>query len=182
MVYIATREGVEKIPLGRRTQPASPKQMRLIVNILVSFPDSTRLFEYEDYRNNPTLENASEFISAALDQNLDQLSHQEVYVNYIATRPRAEKLGSHGLFTDVDPPPALAKVAEAVAGHTGNVWTPIISLRREDAVRLGYDYAATWMALLRKQRNVFAEQMKIDPANLRWYAAFHNGAAARCRK
>jgi hypothetical protein len=172
--YIATRDGVEKIPPDLRTLSATQKQEQLISDILSQFPDSTELFEYEDYIKQPTVENASEFIGAALDQNLDKLSHQEIYVNYIATRPRAEKLGTHGLFTDADTTPILSKVAEEVAEHTGNVWTPIISLRREDAVRLGYDNAAAWMALIRKQRNMFAEQMKIAPENLRWYAAFHN--------
>jgi TPR repeat protein len=174
VVYVATREGVEKIPLGNRTLPATKKQMILMTDILTQFPDAADLFEYEDYLKQPTVENASEFITAALDQNLDQLAHQEVYVNYIATRPRAEKLGTHGLFSDEDASLVLSKVAEEVGGHTGNVWTPIISLQREDAARLGYDNAAAWMALLRKQRNVFAEQMKIAPENLRWYAAFHN--------
>lgn len=174
VTYVATREGVEKIPQNKRDQPATIMQEQLIADILAQFPDSVRLFEYEDYRNSPTVEDASEFISAARDQNLDQLSHQEVYVNYIATRPRAEKLGMHGLFSDEDTPLVLSQVAEEVARHQGNIWTPIISLRRQDAVRLGYDNSSAWMALLRKQRNVFAEQMKIAPENLRWYAAFHN--------
>lgn len=172
--YIATREGVEKISPDIRMQPATRKQERFITDILSQFPDSVDLFEYEDYMKQPTVENASEFISAVLDQNVDQLSHQEVYVNYIATRPRAEKLGTHGLFTDADTPLVLSRVMSEIAEHTGNVWTPIISLRREDAVRLGFDNAAAWMALIRKQRNMFAEQMKIAPENLRWYAAFHN--------
>jgi hypothetical protein len=174
VTYVATREGVEEIPQNGQRLPATVKQKLLIADILSQFPDSDRLFEYEDYQNNPTVENASELISAALDQNLDQLSHQEVYVNYIATRPRAEKVGVHGLFSDEDTPLVLSQVAEEAARHTGNIWTPIISLRREDAARLGYDNAAAWMALLRKQRNMFAEQMKIAPENLRWYAAFHN--------
>lgn len=174
VTYVATREGVEEIPQNRRSLPATSKQKLLIADILARFPDSDRLFEYDDYQNSPTVENASELISAALDQNLDQLSHQEVYVNYIATRPRAEKLGTHGLFSDEDTPLVLSRVAAEAGQHTGNIWTPIISLRREDAARLGYDNAAAWMALLRKQRNVFAEQMKIAPENLRWYAAFHN--------
>ncbi|MHB1392623.1 MAG: MobP3 family relaxase [Clostridia bacterium] len=174
LVYMGTREGVEKLPQNRKNQPATQKQIERIEDILSRFSDSVRLFEYEDYRNKPTLENASEFITAAIDHNLDQISHQEVYVNYIATRPRVEKLGTHGLFSDEDKPLVLSQAAEEIAQHTGNIWTPIISLRREDATRLGYDNAAAWMALLRKQRNIFAEQMKIAPENLRWYAAFHN--------
>lgn len=172
--YIGTREGVEKLPLYRKNQPATPKQTERINYILRRFPDSKSLFEYEDYKNKPTIENASAFLTAAIDHNLDQLSHQEVYVNYIATRPRVEKLSSHGLFTDEDQPLVLSHAAETVAKHTGNIWTPIISMRREDAARLGYDNASAWIALIRQQRNIFAEQMKIAPENLRWYAAFHN--------
>ena len=29
--------------------------------------------------------------------------------------------------------------------YTGNVWTHILSLKREDAARLGYDNAKAWM-------------------------------------
>lgn len=172
--YVATREGAEKIPRPSRALPATKEQRKLLEEILAQLPETADLFEYEDYLKQPTVENASAFISAALDQNLDQLVHQEVYVNYIATRPRAERLGTHGLFSDDDAPLVLSRVAEEVGGYAGNVWTPIISLRREDAARLGYDNAAAWMALLRKQRNMFAEQMKIAPENLRWYASFHN--------
>ncbi|KTE92469.1 serine/threonine protein phosphatase [Desulfitobacterium hafniense] len=172
--YVATRDGVEKISPVSRDSPATQKQEMLITDILTQFPDAADVFEYEDYLKHSTAENASQFIGSVLEQNLDQLSHQEIYVNYIATRSRAEKLGTHGLFSDEEAPLVLSKVMEKVARHTGNVWTPIISLRREDAARLGYDNAAAWTALLRKQRNMFAEQMKITPENLRWFAAFHN--------
>lgn len=174
VTYVATRDGVEKLPERMRNRPVTEKQKLLVSDILERFPDSTGLFEYEDYLAKPTMENASEFISAALDQNLDQLAHKEVYVNYIATRPHTERLDTHGLFSDEDIPLVLSQTAQEVAAHTGNIWTPIISLRREDAARLGYDNAAAWMALLRKQRNVFAQQMKIEPENLRWYAAYHD--------
>lgn len=174
MEYVATRDGVEKISPASRDNLATQKQEVLITDILTRFPEAMDLLEYEDYLKQPTSENASEFITSVLDQNMDQLSHQEVYVNYIATRPHAEKLGTHGLFSDEEMPLMLSKVMKEVGEHTGNVWTPIISLRREDAARLGYDNAVAWMALIRMQRNIFAEQMKIAPENLRWYAAFHN--------
>lgn len=118
---MATREGVEKLPLSRRNQAATRKQMERIKNIISSFPDSIRLFEYEDYQVKPTLENASAFITAAIDHNLDKIAHQEVYVNYIATRPRAEKLGTHGLFSDGNELLVLSQVADGVAQHAGNI-------------------------------------------------------------
>lgn len=55
-----------------------------------------------------------------------------------------------------------------------SIWLHIISLHREDAERLGYNNSDTWMHLLRSQRNMIAQQMKIAPENFRWYAAFHN--------
>ena len=57
---------------------------------------------------------------------------------------------------------------------TGNVWTHIISLKREDAERLGYDNASSWRNLLRAHRNDIAEAVRIAPNDFRWYAAFHN--------
>lgn len=174
VTYVATRDGVEKIPEDKRKLHSTVKQKKMIAEILNQFPDVADLFEYEDYLREPTMENASEFITIAMEQNIDSTAKRENYVDYIATRPRVEKVGSHGLFTDEGVPVVLSNVAEEVSKHTGNVWTPIISLRREDAARLGYDNAKAWMDLARNQRNKIAEQMKIAPENLRWYAAFHN--------
>jgi TPR repeat protein len=172
--YVATRDGVEKVTREAHSYHSTKKQQELITEILNQFSDSADLFEYEDYLQKPTMENASEFITMALEQNLERIGKKENYVDYIANRPRVEKLGTHGLFSDDGIPVALSKVAEEVSKHTGNIWTPIVSLRREDAARLGYDNARAWMDLVRNQRNVIAEQMKIAPENLKWYAAFHN--------
>lgn len=57
--YVATREGVEKIPDSTRLLTSTKKQQQLITEILRKLPDMADLFEYEDYRNNPTRENAS---------------------------------------------------------------------------------------------------------------------------
>lgn len=172
--YVATREGVEKVSDSSKLLPATKNQQKLILKILKTLPDTADLFEYEDYLKNRTTENASEFISVALENNLDLMGKKKSFVDYIARRPRAERLGSHGLFTDDGVPIVLSQVAEEVSNHPGNVWTNIISLRREDAARLGYDSANQWQALIRAQRNIIAENMKIAPENLRWYAAFHN--------
>jgi hypothetical protein len=172
--YIATREGVEKMESAHRLWNSTKKQQELIAQILREFPDTRELFEYEDYCENPNRGNASEFISIALEQNLDQISGREKYLDYIANRPRVEKFDSHGLFTSGDAPLVLSQVAEEVAAHTGNVWTPIISLRREDAARLGYDNARAWKALLSAKAMELAENLKIHPDHLKWYGAFHN--------
>ena len=71
-------------------------------------------------------------------------------------------------------PIVLSDVQKEVAESKSNVWTHIISLKREDAERLGYNNAKAWMNLIRSQRNMIAENMKITPEKFRWYAAFHN--------
>ena len=98
----------------------------------------------------------------------------EGYMEYMATRPRAERLGSHGLFTSAGEPVVLSQVAKELDAHRGPVWTLIVSLRREDAQRLGFDTAARWRDLLRSQAVTLADGLKIPPTHLKWYAAFHN--------
>ncbi len=111
---------------------------------------------------------------SATRDGVEQISRQENYVEYIAQRPRVERRGSHGLFSVEDIPPVLSHVVKEVAEHEGNVWTPIISLRREDAARLGYDSAASWQKLLTRLAPELAEQMKIPLEHFKWYAAFHD--------
>ena len=172
--YIATRDGVEKMESAHRLWHSTKKQQELIAQILREFPDTRDLFEYEDYCENPNLGNASEFISIALEQHLDQISGREKYLDYIANRPRVEKFDTHGLFTAGDAPLVLSQVAEEVSSHTGNVWTPIISLHRDDAGKFGFENAAAWKALLSSKAMELAESLKIHPDHLKWYAAFHN--------
>lgn len=172
--YIATREGVEPAENPKRHLPAHESQMQLIQKLLKAYPDCRDLHENEDYLRNPTQGNADELIQRISEIHFELLGDREKYVSYIAERPRVEKLGAHGLFTDDGVPFSLEGVAQDVAESESNVWTHIISLRREDAERLGYNSADAWMQLLRSQRNMIAENMKIAPDNFRWYAAFHN--------
>ena len=168
--YIATRERVEIIPDDR---PPTNKQTQLIAKLVEDFPDAQELMEYEDYLSHPTKATASALITLALESNWDRLSSMEGYAKYIALRHRAERLGEHGLFGD-DDAVDLAAVADELDHYTGNVWTHIISLHREDAERLGYDHADAWRTLLRTHRNDIAAAMKIPPEDFRWYAAFHD--------
>ena len=174
--YIATRSGVERIDPGCSEWPATLKQKKMVEQILQDFPLSRGMFEYEDYEAAPTRANASEFITRALEDNYDQIAKKDNYLKYIATRPRAQRVGSHGLFTGEEDQLVLTQVAEAVAAHPGNVWLPIISLRREDAARLGYDKAEEWKALLTQYAMEMAAAMKIPWEDFRWYAAFHDAA------
>lgn len=172
--YIATREGVEKCDESWKHQPATKEQQRLIKELINDFPDSAQSFEYQDYIAAQTKSTASEFISRTIEDNVDLIGKKENYVGYIAMRPRVEKQGSHGLFTQRDQEIDLPAVSKEVAEHEGAVWTTIMSLRREDAEKLGYDNAKAWRDLLRGQANKLAKAMGIPLGDLRWYAAFHN--------
>ena len=99
---------------------------------------------------------------------------KENYTQYIASRPRAERVSDHALFSGADEPVVLSQVVKEVANHPGNVWKPIISLRREDAERLGYNNAQAWKDLLTSFSVEMAQAMKIPLEQFRWYAAFHD--------
>ena len=172
--YISTREGVDRIDPGQTTKPATGKQVKMVQQLLRDFPSSRDLFEYEDYQTAPTRGNASEFITRAIEDNYEQIAKRENYVDYIANRPRVQKLGAHGLFNGGQKPLMLSQVADKVAHHPGVVWLPIISLRREDAARLGYDNAERWQKLLSARAMDMAKAMKIPYDQFRWYAAFHD--------
>lgn len=168
--YIATRERVEIIPDDR---PPTRKQEQLITKLAKDFPDVKELLEYEDYVQKPTKANASSLITLALEEHWKQVQQTDGYLKYIATRPRAERLGDHGLFGDADHVDLDAAMSE-LGHYTGNVWTHILSMHREDAERLGYNNAQAWRALLRAHRNDIAAAMHIPPQDFRWYAAFRN--------
>ena len=170
MKYIATREGVEVLT-GKG--PATEKQKEMVAKLLKDFPDVRDSFEYEDYKQAPTLHTASALISAALDSHMQNLQSENGYLKYIATRPGAEKHGAHGLFGRQENTNLTAAMHDLTA-HNGNVWTIIYSLHREDAERLGYNNAAAWRKLLVSQQNKFAEAFHIPASALHWYAAYHD--------
>ena len=170
MKYIATREGVEVLT-GKG--PATEKQKEMVAKLLKDFPDVRDSFEYEDYKQAPTLHTASALISAALDSHMQNLQSENGYLKYIATRPGAEKHGAHGLFGRQENTNLTAAMHDLTA-HDGNVWTIIYSLHREDAERLGYNNAAAWRKLLISQQNKFSEAFHIPASALHWYAAYHD--------
>ena len=172
--YIATREGVEKIDDTKKFAPATEKQKNLIEKILKDFPDSKDMFEYVDYLEKQNQGSASDFISRVMEDYAYEISGRKAYADYIATRPCAERFGSHGLFTDDGVQVQLSKVTEELDKHKGNIWTAIISIRREDAERLGFNTGTRWRDMLRTQTEALAKNLKIPIQNLRWYAAFHN--------
>ena len=174
--YIATREGVEKIDESKKYLPATEKQKQIISRLLKACPDEAQNPCAVAYANKPTRENADRLLLYFADEHAVLLGSREDYVSYIAQRPNVETVDenhSHGLFTDNGVPIVMSHVMQEVANHSGNIWTHIVSLRPEDAERLGYDSAEAWINLLRLQRNSIARSMKIAPDNFRWYAAFH---------
>ena len=172
--YIATREAVEKLDDSKKFLPATEKQKTLVQKILRDFPDSKRSLEYEDYLRAQTQGAASEFIARSLEENAAELLHRSAYADYIALRPRAQRFGAHGLFTDDGVAVQLSKVEAELNAHKGNVYTAIISLRREDAQRLGFDSGERWRDFLRGQTQALSEGLKIPLQHLKWYAAFHD--------
>ena len=175
--YVATRDGTDLLKPDKAGQPATKKQRAMVERLLRDFPMCRGMFEYEDYQSSPTRATASEFITRAIEDNYDQIAKRENYVSYIAQRPRAERLGAHGLFNGTGDALELSKIAEEVANHPGNVWLPIISLRREDAARLGYDNARQWQALLSNYAPQIADTMNIPWEQFRWYASYHDEGA-----
>ena len=174
--YIATRETVE-IRVQKKydlNAPAAENQKNLLNELLTDFPESKRYLEYEDYISKPTAQNASELISTIIERNADVIGNRQNFVGYIAKRPGAEQRGSHGLFSENDEPIVLNQVADEVAHHPGNVWSHVVSLRREDAVRLGYDNSDRWRELVMRHISDIAEAQKIPLCNMKWYAAFHD--------
>ena len=102
------------------------------------------------------------------------VSERKNYVGYLANRPGSVKFNTHGLFSQTNEPINLEKVAKEIADHGGNVWTHVVSLRRDDAQKMGYDNLKAWRDLVIRQILSIAKNQKIDLKNLRWYAAFHD--------
>lgn len=172
--YMGTREGVEKLPNRIDNSPATKSQQRLINSITKHYPESKKYLEYKDYENNSSKSNVTEFIDTFIERNADRAEELNALVTYIAERPGVEKLGKHGLFSQTDDKIDLDKVADDVANHNGIVWTHVISLKREDAERLGYNNADRWKKQVRKNMIEIAKAHNIQPSDIQWYAAFHN--------
>ena len=171
--YVATRPGVELLADERSTLPATKKQRDFITRLLKSFPSCWELIEYEEYLDHPTQGSASAFIQQVQEDYMEALEQKENFIDYISHRPGVQKDGEHGLWDAHGKVQNLARAVREVAEHSGNVWTPVVALRREDAERLGYDSAENWQALVNASICDIAKAYKIRPENLRWYAAFH---------
>lgn len=171
--YFATREGVV-IPKKNADAPPTEKQKAYIQRLLRGLPLCRELLEYEDYCAEPTRRTAAEFIAQAYEQFIVPMDKRENYIDYVANRPGAQQVNGHGLWDANGAVASLHQVEEEVSHHIGNVWTPIVSLRREDAERLGYTDVENWRALVCACIGDIAAAYKIHPDHLKWYAALHS--------
>ncbi len=172
--YMGTREGVEKLPNGIDRKPPTKKQRELICECITAVPESLMYPELKAYQELETRYAATEFLDAFIERNADRIDGVKKLVSYYGERPGVEKLGRHGLFSQADDKIDIDKVTDEVANHEGILWTHVISLRREDAERLGYNNAQAWKELVRRNVLQIAEAHKIAPSDMQWYAAFHN--------
>lgn len=172
--YIGTREGVEKLGDAWKTAKATKIQVDFINTIVQKKSSITRTEEYKNFLASQTRGNASELISSIIENNPELLS-DKTYLDYMATRPRVEKIeGTHGLFSDSDKVINLTEASKRVTEHKGNVYTVIVSLKRNDAEQLEYNTAERWRDLVRAHIDEIAEQHQIPLRDLEWYGAFHN--------
>lgn len=171
---MGTREGVEKLPDGIDNKPPTQKQRDLICECITAVPEALMYPELKMYQEQETRYTATEFLDAFIERNADRIDGVKKLVQYYGERPGVEKLGRHGLFSQTDDKIDIDEIADEVSNHKGILWTHVISLRREDAERLGYNNADAWKELVRRNALQIAEAHKIEPSQLQWYGAFHN--------
>lgn len=171
--YFATREGVQILKDDNAHLPVTKKQQQYIRRLLRSFPEARELPEHEDYANTPNRQTAFALIAQIHEDFIEPMDGRENYLDYVANRPGVKALGEHGLWDAYGKVPSLENAVAEVARHTGNVWTPVISLSRENAERLGYTDLKNWQELINASITDIAKGYKIHPDRLRWYAAMH---------
>lgn len=177
VTYVATRPNAEKFEVDLSREEATEHQKKWIEKELKAHSELKESCEqeYEDYLANPTMENAEDLIRKIAEEGLAREGNMEKYVGYLAKRPRAERgEQGHALWNGADEVIHLNQVAKEAAEHNGNIWTFVLSLKREDAVRLGYDNADTWRELVRGKSVEIAKAMGIPLDHFVWYGAFHN--------
>lgn len=171
--YFATREGVQLLKDDNTHLPATKKQQKYIQRLLRSFPEAKELPEHEDYATEPNRQTGFDLIEQIHEDFVEPMGSRENYLDYVSNRPGVKSLGEHGLWNADGKVTSLENAIAEVAQHQGNVWTPIISLSRQNAERLGYTDLENWQALINASITDIAKGYKIHPDHLRWYAALH---------
>ena len=174
--YIATRPNSEKY-----SRPLSAEVSEIQSDwIAKEFKKSPRLkkefaTEYQAYKENPSCKTAENLIHKIAEVNIYHGNDMKNYVGYLAKRPRAEFTEQgHALWNNKDEKIDLRKVQKESVEYQGRIWNFVISLKWEDAQRLGYNNAKTWRNLVMQKSLIMAKEMRIKPENLIWYGAFHN--------
>lgn len=90
------------------------------------------------------------------------------HIKYMGERPN-----SHGLFGSAGQE-NIKEIQKELKDHKGIVWRKILSLREDDANRLGFNNREAWETALKKSVPLAAESMGIRESNLRWVAAYHH--------
>lgn len=184
VLYCGTRETVSlEIKPENMNLSATLKQQETIDGLLKEMQngdenEGKETFEYRDYIKAPTRQNASELISRLSEillygnsvKSIDEVAN---LVDYAGNRPGVVRVGEHGLFSSF-PNVDLERASDEISTHEGNIWTHILSLRREDADKLGYDSQQPWRDLILSHVDDIAKAHGIKTENLRWYAAMHN--------
>lgn len=171
--YFATREGVQFLKDDNAHLPATKKQQEYIRRLLRSFPEAKELPEHESYVTAPNRQTAFDLIEQIHEDFVETMDCRENYLDYVANRPGVKSMGEHGLWDTNGKVSSLENAIAEVAQHAGNVWTPVISLSRENAERLGYTNLENWQALINASITDIAKGYKIHPDHLCWYAALH---------
>lgn len=196
--YVGTREGVElnisdqlslygkdsaplnldplRLSPGVAARHATQKQINTIKDLLETIPEAKNTLEYQDYKEHQTISNATELISHASELGLGyavDYGKAANLVEYVGKRPGADRVGEHGLFSSC-PNVDIKKAQEEIANCKGNIWTHVISLRREDADMLGYNQQKPWRDLVMQKVDIIAKASNIPVSQLRWYAGMHN--------
>jgi len=175
--YIGTREGVS-LNLNEDTlnKNMKRKQQDIIEELLEHIPESKDTFEYRDLKENPTIGNASEFITRASELGefgFVDIGEAQNLIEYVAKRLGAVRVGEHGLFSfsaKVD----LKQAQEEIGNCKVRIWTHVVSIRREDADKLGYNSQQPLRDAVLSQIDNIAKQSNIPLQNLHWYAGMHN--------
>ena len=174
--YIATRPNSEKYS-QIISDEISELQSNWIAKELKKSPKLKQecAEEYQAYEENPSCKTAENLICKIAEVNIYHGNDIKNYVGYLAKRPRAEFTEQgHALWNDKVEKINLRKVQNEAAEYQGRIWNFVVSLKREDAQRLGYDNAKTWRNLVMQKSLAMAKEMRIKPENLVWYGAFHN--------
>ena len=111
-----------------------------------------------------------EEIRSMENPNEQTAAPNELYVKYIAERPR-----SNGLFGNIEQldPVSLGNHLADLTASGRNIYRGIVSLSGEDALELGYDSKENWEHYMRNILPDVAAQFNIPVDKLQWAAAVH---------